>query len=112
MRYICENDHIFEHTAKLRILSKNEEATIKARDSCDILEVPVCPICETRIYAEYVLDKKRITSVLSVDISEVDAKLKEGYEVEALYAKTATLVRSKIYTRTPKNTPRDWSEKQ
>ena len=83
MRYICENGHIFEHTAKLIVFGFKEPSTI---------EVPVCPICETRIYAEYVLDKKQITSVISVDIAEVDTKLQEGYEVEALYAKTATLV--------------------
>ena len=89
MRYICENGHIFEHTGKLHALS--------SRDESDSIEVPVCPICETRIYlvldSEYVLDKKRITSVLSVDLSEVDSKLKEGYEVDNLYAKTATLVK-------------------
>jgi len=93
MRYICENDHIFEHTAKLQTRSQIEEDTLKGREECDILEIPVCPICETRIYSEYVLDKKQITSVMSVDLSEVDNKLKEGYEVESLYAKTATLVK-------------------
>ena len=84
MEYICENDHKFMHTAKLTISPKTETGSI---------EVPVCPICETRIYAEYVLDKKRIISVASVELSEVDTKLKEGYEVDSLYAKTATLVK-------------------
>ena len=84
MRYICEYDHIFEHTGKLHARSLDEISSV---------EVPVCPIYETRIYAEYVLDKKRIISVVSVDLSEVDAKLKEGYEVDNLYAKTATLVK-------------------
>jgi len=37
MKYICENDHIFEHTAKM----------ISNIDDHVILEVPVCPICET-----------------------------------------------------------------
>ena len=84
MRYICENNHIFEHIGKL---------TLSPKTTTGSLEVPVCPICETRIYSEYVLDKKQITSVISVDIAEVDTKLKEGYEVESLYAKTATLVK-------------------
>jgi len=83
MKYICENDHIFEHTAKM----------ISNIDDHVILEVPVCPICETRIYAEYVLDKRRIISAISVDIADVDSKLQEGYEVDNLYAKTATLVK-------------------
>ena len=83
MRYICERDHIFEHTGKM----------ISNIDDHVILEVPVCPICETRVYSEYVLDKKTITSVISVNLAEVDTKLQEGYEIESLYAKTATLVK-------------------
>ena len=86
MRYICENGHIFEHTGKETTIAVDGDNTL-------MLEHPICPICTTRIYAEYVLDKKQITSVISVDLSEVDAKLQEGYEVEALYAKTATLVK-------------------
>ena len=82
MRYICENNHVFEHTAKrIEVL---ENLTI---------EHYVCPHCKTLTYCEYTLDKKSITSVISVDLAEVDAKLAEGYEVESLYAKTATLVK-------------------
>ena len=86
MRYICENDHIFEHVAK-------EITSTIDGENTTTLEVPVCPLCVTRIYSEYVLDKKQITSVVSVNLEEVDGKLAEGYEVEALYAKTATLVK-------------------
>lgn len=86
MRYICENDHIFEHTGKEITLAIDGDNSLQ-------LEIPICPICVTRIYSEYVLDKKRITSVISVSLEEVDAKLQEGYEVENLYAKTATLVK-------------------
>lgn len=82
MRYICENDHIFEAYGKM-MYDKNNVG----------YEIPVCPICETKIFSEYVLGKKRITSLISVDISEVDTKIKEGYEVENTYAKTATLVK-------------------
>ena len=86
MRYICENGHIFEHIAK-------EITSTIDGDNTTTLECPCCPLCVSRVYIEYVLDKKHITSVISVDLSEVDAKLQEGYEVEALYAKTATLVK-------------------
>ena len=82
MRYICENGHIFEHTAKQ--ISKVSEA--------ESYEIPVCPICVTRIYSEYILDDT-ITSVISVSLDDVDEKLKEGYKVESLYAKTATLIK-------------------
>lgn len=34
-----------------------------------------------------------ITSVISVPIEEVDSKLKDGYEIKELYAKTATLIK-------------------
>ena len=87
MRFICENGHIFEHVAKLTRMTFNKD------QPDENLEIPVCPICTTRIYSEYVLDKKQITSVISVNLDEVDSKLKEGYEVESLYAKTATLVK-------------------
>jgi hypothetical protein len=82
MRYICENDHVFEHTGKM----------IQRYDTMTI-ETPICPHCRTCTYSEYVLDKQNIVSVLSVPLEDVDAKLKEGYEVESLYAKTATLVK-------------------
>ena len=85
MRYICENDHKFIHTAKLIKQDVHDDAST--------VEAPVCPICLTVIYDEYVLDKKKIISVVSVHIDEVDSKLQEGYEVESLYAKTATLVK-------------------
>ena len=84
MRYICERDDIFEHTAKLIQIEP---------DGTSQLEVPVCPICHTNVYSEYVLDKQKIVSVVSVDLTDVDAKLKDGYTVESLYAKTATLVK-------------------
>jgi len=86
MKYICENNHVFEHTGK-------EITTARDGNNTLTLEHPICPICVTRIYSEYVLDKKKISSVVSVAIDEVDSKLREGYEVESLYAKTATLVR-------------------
>jgi len=41
----------------------------------------------------YILEKNRIESVKSVDLNEVDAWLQKGYEVQELYAKTATLVK-------------------
>ena len=81
MRYICENDDIFEHTATKIVTGENMA-----------IETPVCPLCHTAVYSEYVLDKQQITSVISVDLADVDARLKEGYVVESLYAKTATLV--------------------
>jgi len=81
MKYICEQNHEFEHTAKLITVAGNVT-----------LEQAICPYCQSIIYHENKQESK-ITSVISVDLSEVDTKLKEGYVVEALYAKTATLVK-------------------
>jgi hypothetical protein len=85
MKYICENDHIFEHTARHSYQA-----------GMNHYEIPVCPLCFSRIYTEYVIDASIIISVISVPIDDVDIKLAEGYEVEALYAKTATLVKKRI----------------
>lgn len=81
MRYICENGDIFEHTAKKSYQEENIE-----------YELPICPICYTNVYSEYVLDDA-IISVISVPLADVDEKLKEGYKVQSLYAKTATLIK-------------------
>jgi|GEM_PF-2743415 len=86
MKHLCENWHVFEHAGKM-ITNLTDSVTV---------EVPVCPICYTSTYSEYVLDKKQIINVISVDIADVDDKLKEGYEVESLYAKTATLVKRQL----------------
>ena len=84
MKYICENDHTFMHTATLEEYIEESDANTKT---------PVCPICHSKVYDEYVLGDKQIVSVISVDIADVDSRLKEGYVVESLYAKTATLVK-------------------
>jgi hypothetical protein len=85
VRYICECGNKFHHTAKITIPHSHvTDGTV---------EFYCCPECQSTDYDEYVLDQKRITSVVSVALSDVDARLKEGYEVESLYAKTATLVR-------------------
>ena len=87
MKYICENNHLFEHSGKVIRSETNEYGlTTTTEKHC-------CPICESLVYSEYVLEKKKITSLISVNLSEVDSKIKEGYEVEASYAKTATLVK-------------------
>lgn len=81
MEYICKNGHIFLHPAKT-ITVKGDITT----------EFSVCPHCLLGDYTEN-KHEQRITSVISVDLDAVDAKLAEGYVVEALYAKTATLVK-------------------
>lgn len=82
MEYLCENEHVFVHAAK-KITPYREKET---------LESFICPHCGTLKYREY-KQQDVVTSVISVDLSEVDVRLKEGYVVESLYAKTATLVK-------------------
>ena len=57
------------------------------------IETHCCPYCQSLSYDEVVEPKEEITSVKSVDLAEVDKWLLEGYLVESLYAKTATLVK-------------------
>lgn len=82
MQYRCKNEHVFEQAAKM----------IVTDEALGTIEFPVCPHCLQKHYSQYKVEEK-ITSVISVDLSEVDTKLKEGYGVESLYAKTATLVK-------------------
>lgn len=56
-------------------------------------EYHVCPYCQSLNIDEQVEPQPEIKSVISVPIEEVDVKLKEGYVVRELYAKTATLVK-------------------
>jgi len=91
MEYICKNAHIFLHPAK--IMSTIPTRICEVPLSADAtVELSVCPVCQSIIYREN-KHEQRITSVISVDLDDVDAKLAEGYVVEALYAKTATLVK-------------------
>lgn len=66
----------------------------------DSIETHVCPYCHSLDFKEYVEVEPAITSVISVDIQDVDAKLKEGYEVHSLYQKSATLVKKEEVKKT------------
>lgn len=67
-------------------------ATLATDDLKGVIERHVCPYCLGINIDEYVEAKPEIASVISIPIEEVDAKLKEGYIVRDLYAKTCTLV--------------------
>ena len=56
----------------------------------------MCPLCGSFEFDEYKEVQPEISSVKSVPLAEVDDLLKEGYVVESLYAKTATLVKREI----------------
>ncbi len=100
MKYLCCNGHKFIHPAKLvyHDYSKTDETEQKI-GAISIIEplviateeYSVCPDCGVTAYIEYVEAEPEITSVKSVDLSQVDDYLKMGYVVRELYAKTATL---------------------
>lgn len=56
------------------------------------IERHVCPYCESLDIQEV---SELLESVKSVDLSEVDTYLKDGYVVHDLYAKTATMKKVK-----------------
>ena len=89
MKYQClECKETFVHTATLTTDISEKE----------IIEYSVCPFCKSRHYDELKLEEQPITSVVSVPLEDVDAKLKEGYQVHELYAKTATLTKREAKT--------------
>lgn len=89
MKYKCDAGHEFIHTAKLIKIHHSDEAATQT------IEMQVCPYCLTIDYQEFKI-KDTIVSVISTALSDVDSFLKDGYEVESLYAKTATLVKKEI----------------
>lgn len=102
MKYLCIDGHVFVHPAKLTLPKEGSEkslALIQLGSMACItafptIEMQVCPVCESHIYTEFVEAEPEITSVKSVDLSQVDDYLKLGYVVRELYAKTATLVKT------------------
>jgi len=57
-------------------------------------EYHVCPYCLGLDVDELPEAQEQITSVKSVDLSEVDGWLKQGYTIKELYSKNATLVKT------------------
>jgi hypothetical protein len=73
-------------------IPQTTDATVVSQPQKTV-ETHVCPYCHSLNIDDQVEPQPDITSVISVPIEEVDAKLKEGYAVRELYAKTATLVK-------------------
>ena len=70
------------------------------------VETFVCPFCRSNDFSEYVDLEADIVSVKSVDLNEVDTYLKDGYVVEAMFAKTATIKKLAV-----KETPQQAEDK-
>ena len=104
MKYQCDAcKKVFLHPAKRMFTSvapipdptkfQTTSAITKEDLNSVTTETHVCPYCDSINLTEYLESEPSITSVVSVDIADVDGKLKEGYIVHELYAKTATLVK-------------------
>jgi len=103
MRFKCNNEKCgktFIYPAKKTDAADPEKGlfTAIAGMMCaeSKIEIQVCPYCQSLNFDEIEVEKPtqpEITSVKSVSLDEVDGMLKEGYVVENLYAKTATLVK-------------------
>ena len=83
--FVCEKGHVFIYPSKQTKFRTVNTVPVET------IENHVCPHCHTLNISEAPEDT--ITSVKSVDLSEVDGYLKEGYVVKELYSKTATLVK-------------------
>ncbi len=104
-KYVCDKcQKKFVHPAKIVDTTPSYTAPNMTTSALPVvsnqksLEYTVCPFCQALEYSEFVDPQPEITSVVSVDLADVDAKLQEGYIVESLYAKTATLVKREVKT--------------
>lgn len=89
---------MFLYPAKLTSIVIAREASVGTGLEPTI-ELHVCPYCKNQNIDEIIIAKAadlKIVSVISVELTQVDEKLKEGYEVHDLYAKTATLVKKAV----------------
>ena len=93
IKYQCSEGHIFLFPMKSRVGIAEFTFT----------EVMLCPEgnCNSRHIEEYKEPEPEISSVVSVDLAQVDSYLAKGYVVHELYAKTATLKMLKV---APKDT--------
>lgn len=105
MKFKCECGKVFLYAAKrtsvpymiqTEIERKGTSATVPTQIPEFTLEQHVCPYCQSLNFTEFVEPQPAIINVKSVDLENVDAWLKEGYVVESLYAKTATLVKKEV----------------
>jgi len=83
---------VFVHTAKktetIHELQKQAMAV-----NIFTTELYVCPYCSSAEYEEYTKMQGEIVSVKSVDLTQVDEMLQQGYKVHELYAKNAVLIK-------------------
>ena len=101
MKFKCLNENCgktFVYAAKTRKpIDTEAKALTTAAGSLQVtesfVETHVCPYCNSRDFTEYTEPQPEITSVKSVPLEDVDELLAQGYVVEQLYAKTATLAK-------------------
>lgn len=104
MKYQCVDPKckaIFSHPAKHMTRPTNFKEYKNKMESGETFvyeefETYVCPICNGKFFTEYDEPKPEISSVVSVDLAQVDSYLAKGYVVHELYAKTATLKMLKV----------------
>jgi len=106
MKYQCVDPKckaIFSHPTKqtkltmtLSINLKDEEDMKMQTQNTEGIESHVCPVCHGLFFMEYDEPKPEISSVVSIELAQVDSYLAKGYVVHELYAKTATLKMLKV----------------
>lgn len=98
-KFQCLNEacgKLFMYPAKITI---NLKGIGKGYIDGDVVEHHVCPYCQSFDIEEYTPEpapQPQITSVVSVELSQVDSYLKMGYVVRELYSKSATLVKMEV----------------
>ena len=92
----CKKTFLYASKKIEPISPEDKHLLVKVGDLVSVgstIESHVCPYCQSLNIDEYFEPQANIASVKSVDLSEVDSLLKEGYVVHELYAKNAVLVK-------------------
>jgi len=94
MKFQCKNPECkktFLYTGKL--IANDVSIGMNTAPVIKSFETHVCPYCHGLDFEEVIetVSIEKIASLKSVSIEEVDALLKEGYEVREVYAKNAIL---------------------
>jgi hypothetical protein len=114
MRFVCDKGHQFIHPAKQVLPTRREDDKLGPTLAIGLtplfavssyIETSVCPECQSIHYTEVAQPEPKITNVVTMSIEDdpvtqayLQAKIQEGYVVESLYAKTATLVKREAKT--------------
>ncbi len=91
MKYVCDANHVFTHTAKRTVDTFVDNPV----PTTTTFEVSVCPFCQSLTFKEAPEDP--VSSVKQVNYDKVDKLLEQGYTVQSYYASKVTLTKKEDF---------------